>query len=92
MSLNAIYNFDYEFSFENNDIIDTNKFDIIYNQCTLPDPSGNRKELIYKKCLEIVQLLLAAPGFRIFSSFVNVDNKRYKVTISNTIWAGEGLF
>jgi hypothetical protein len=92
MSLNSIFDFDYEFYFFTEDVTDPVKFDTIYNQCTIPDQSGNRKDLIYKKGLEIVQLLLAALGFHIFSTFVKVDNKTYKVTVHNMIWAGEGLF
>ena len=58
MSLNII--FDYEFVFYTNDINIT--FDTIYNQCTLEDPSGNRRALIYDKCLEILQVLTRTPG------------------------------
>lgn len=92
MSLNSIFDYDYDFYFFTDDITDTNKFDTIYNKCTLPDPSGDRRNLIYNKCLEIIQLLSISPGFRVFSSFVNVDNKTYKVTVYNTTWSGEGLF
>ena len=88
----GIFDFDYNFNFLTDDIRDTVKFDEIYNQCTLPDPSGDRRNLIYKKCLEIVQLLLVAPGFHLFSTFVKVDNTTYKVTVHNIIWSGEGLF
>jgi hypothetical protein len=82
MSLVAI--FDYEFVFYTNDINIT--FDTIYNQCTLEDPSGNRRALIYDKCLEILQILTRTPGIHICSSFVNYNNKRYKVTIHNMKW------
>ena len=92
MSLNSIFNFDYEFYFYTEDVTDPIKFDTIYNQCTIPDPSGNRKDLIYKKGLEIVQLLSVALGFHIFSTFVKIDNKKYKVTVHNMTWAGEGVF
>jgi len=92
MSLNTIFNYDYEFYFFTEDVADINKFNTIYSQCTLPDPSGNRTNLIYNKCLEIVQLLLVTSGLRIFSTFVNVDNKRYKVTVHNMVWSGDGLF
>jgi hypothetical protein len=85
MSLNSIFDFDYDFIFLTMDVTDTVKFDTIYNQCTLPDPSGDRKNLIYKKYLEIVQLLIVAPGFHIFSTFVKIDKATYKVTVHNTI-------
>ena len=85
MSLNSIFDFDYNFIFLTIDVTDTVKFDTVYNQCTLPDPSGDRKNLIYKKYLEIVQLLIVASGFHIFSTFVKIDNTTYKVTVHNTI-------
>jgi len=92
MSLNELYNFDYEFSFDNNDVIDIGRFDTIYNKCKIGDISGNRKDIIYNKCIEIVALLSIAPGFRVFSSFIMYENKRYKVTIYNIEWVGSGLF
>ncbi len=92
MSLNAIYNFDYEFNFDNDSIIDINKFNEVYNKCTLEDQSGNRKDIIYNKCVEILTLLNIAKGIRIFSSFLNIDNKRYKVTVLNLQWSGGGVF
>lgn len=85
MSLNSIFDFDYNFIFLTMDVTDTVKFDTVYNQCTLPDPSGDRKNLIYKKYLEIVQLLIVASGFHIFSTFVKIGNTTYKVTVHNTI-------
>ena len=87
MSLNII--FDYEFVFYTNDINIT--FDTIYNQCTLEDPSGNRRALIYDKCLEILQVLTRTPGIHICSSFVNYNIKRYKVTIHNISWSGNTI-
>jgi hypothetical protein len=92
MSLNELYNFDYEFMFDNNDIIDMGRFDIIYNKCNIEDVSGNRKDIIYNKCVEIMTLLSISPGFRVFSSFINYENKKYKVTIFNIEWNGSGLF
>jgi len=88
MSLNAIYYYDYLFEFYINDITDLDKFNTIYNQCTLEDPSGNRKALIYNKSLEILQILSKTPGIRICSSFVNYNNKRYKVTVHNMSRSG----
>jgi hypothetical protein len=88
MSLNAIYYYDYLFEFYTNDITDLDKFNTIYNQCTLEDPSGNRKVLIYNKYLEILQILSKTPGIRTCSSFVNYNNKRYKVTVHNMSWSG----
>jgi hypothetical protein len=88
MSLNTIQ-YDYIFEFyKNDDITDISKFNTIYNQCTLEDPSGNRKDLIYNKCLEILQILSITPGIHICSSFVNYENKRYKVIVHNMTWSG----
>jgi hypothetical protein len=81
MSLNTI--FDYEFYFNTDDITDVDKFNTIYNECNLEDPTGNRRSLIYDKCLEILQILARTPGIRVCSSFVNYDNKKYKVTVYN---------
>jgi hypothetical protein len=89
MSLNII--FDYEFVFYTNDITDINKFDVIYNQCTLEDPSGNRRKFVYDKCLEILQVLTRTPGIHICASFVNYNNKQYKVTVHNMSWSGDTI-
>lgn len=79
MSLNITS--DYEFYFYINDITDFDKFNTIYDKCNLEDPSGNRRSLIYDKCLEILQILSRTPGIRVCSSFVNYNNKKYKVTV-----------
>jgi hypothetical protein len=92
MSLNDIFSSDYEFTFFTDDVLDITKFNTIYDQCTLEDPSGTRRTLIYNKCLEILQVLIITPGIHVFSSFVQVDNKKYKITVRNTVWTGEGLF
>jgi len=84
MSLNTKINWDYEFYFYTNDITDIDKFNAIYNMCTLEDLSGNRRALVYDKCLEILKILAMTSGIRICSSFVNYNNKRYKVTIQRT--------
>ena len=79
MSLNITS--DYEFYFYINDITDFDKFNTIYDKCNLEDPSGNRRSLIYDQCLEILQILSRTPGIRVCSSFVNYNNKKYKVTV-----------
>ena len=89
MSLNTVFDYDYEFQFYTDDITDVNKFDVIYNQCTLEDTSGNRRALIYDKCLQILQILAITPGIHIFASFVTYNNKQYKITIRNTTWSGD---
>lgn len=92
MSLNDIFSSDYEFTFFTDEVLDITKFNTIYDKCTLEDPSGTRRTLIYNKCLEILQVLTITAGIHVFSSFVHVDNKKYKVTVHNTVWTGEGLF
>jgi hypothetical protein len=89
MSLNTIFDYDYEFVFFTDDITDINKFDIVYNQCTIEDPSGNRRASIYDKCLQILQILSVTPGIHIFASFVTYNNKQYKITIHNISWSGD---
>jgi hypothetical protein len=88
MSLNTQFVWDYEFYFYTDDITEVGKFDTIYNMCTLEDPSGDRRSLVYDKCLEILEILSITPGIHICSSFVNYNNKRYKVTLYNTKWSG----
>ena len=95
LSVNDIinsYDFNYEFSFDINDIVDINRFDTIYNKCNIPDTTGDRRDIIYKKCLETLTLLGLASGIRIFSSFVTINNTIYKVTVFNIQWSGSGLF
>jgi hypothetical protein len=89
MSLNTQFDYDYIFTFYTNDITDVDKFNTIYNQCTLEDPSGNRRTLIYEKSLEILQILSIAPGIHTFASFVNYNNKQYKIIIHNLSWTGD---
>jgi hypothetical protein len=89
MSLNPDFDFAYEFTFYEDDVTDHVRFDAIYNQCTLPDPSGTRKNSIYNKCLEYLTILTVSNGIHILSSFINVDNTRYKVTVHNTVWSGD---
>jgi hypothetical protein len=88
MSLNTPFDYDYIFEFYTNDITDLDKFNTIYDQCTLEDPTGNRKALIYDKCLQISQILSITPGIHIFASFVNYNNKQYKVIVHNMGWGG----
>lgn len=88
MSLNTQFDWDYEFSFYTDDITDINKFDTIYNMCTIEDPSGNRRGLVYDKCLQILQILSITLGIHIFASFVIYNDKQYKVTIHNMNWTG----
>lgn len=86
------YHFDYEFSFDTNDIIDISRFDTIYNKCDIPDLTGDRRDIIYKKCLDTLALLGVVSGIRTFSLFVTINNIIYKITVLNIQWTGGGLF
>lgn len=88
MSLNTQFDWDYEFYFYTNDTTNITDFDTIYEACTIEDSSGNRRPLVYDKCLEILQILSLTSGIHICSSFVTYNNKRYKVTVHNMKWPG----
>jgi hypothetical protein len=90
--MSADYNFDYEFilcncSFplgeENCTSGHCDPFSTTYALCTLPDPSGTRYQIIYDKIIELLTLISQIKHLRNFSSFVVVDNYRYKITITN---------
>ena len=89
MSLNTQFVWDYEFYFYTDDITEVGKFDTIYNMCTLEDPSGNRRGLVYDKCLQILQILSITAGIHVFASFVTYNNTQYKITIHNKTWSGD---
>ena len=73
-------NFDYEFIFHNGVFEQT-----IYNQCTIPDTLGNRQAAI-EGLVSTIQALFNNKflNLHIFSSFVDNNNKRYKVTVTDT--------
>ena len=90
--MSADYSFDYEFQICNCGFPtgDTNcssgnclPFSETYALCTLPDPSGTRYQLIYNKIEELLILVNQIQHLREFSSFVTIDNYRYKVSIGN---------
>jgi hypothetical protein len=89
MSQNTQFDWDYAFTFFTEDITDINKFDTIYNMCTIEDPSGNRRALIYDKCLQILQILSITAGIHMFATFVIYDNIHYKITVHNMNWTGD---
>lgn len=80
----ASLTFDYEFIINNNEIDNTTIFDNIYDLCTLPDTSGNRKTIIKDKSIELSNMLVKLKNLRTFSSFILIDNYNYKITINNT--------
>jgi hypothetical protein len=80
----ASFTFDYEFIINNNEIHNTTDFDNIYNLCTLPDPSNNRKAIIKNKSIELCNMLVKLKNLRTFSSFILIDDYNYKITINNT--------
>jgi hypothetical protein len=69
--------FDYEFIFT------SGSFDqVVYDNCTLLD-SGTRQAVVESTISEIQTIFINVPGVREFSTFVNVDNYRYKITVRN---------
>ena len=75
------YYYDYEFDFVNG-VFDQ----YIYDLCTIPDPSGTRLEVIKTTLDNIVKIFVGVPGFHIFSTFVQLDDKYYKITTNNAHW------
>ena len=70
--------YDYEFIFS------TGIFDIdIYNQCSLPDVSNTRQTLISDAVDVINRIFINVPGLHQFSTFIDDDSYRYKVTVIN---------
>jgi hypothetical protein len=90
--MSADYSFDYEFvicncGFPTGDpecpTGNCLPFSTTYALCTLPDTSGTRYQLIYNKVEELLNLVAQIKHLKIFSSFITIDNYRYKVTIGN---------
>lgn len=73
--------FDYEFIF-------TNSFDInVYNNCTislLSIDNISRQNLIETKTLELKQILTEVPGIHVFSTFLNFNGSKYKITLTHS--------
>lgn len=90
--MSANYNFDYEFEIcncgfptgdENCSSGHCLPFSETYALCTLPDISGTRYQLIYNKVEELLRMLSQIEHLRSFSSFITIDNYRYKISIGN---------
>lgn len=70
--------FDYEFIFTSG-LFDQN----IYNVCTLADTTGTRLNDVKNTILEIKGILKEMPGLHIFSTFLQLNQSRYKITVYN---------
>lgn len=86
------FDFDYEFeicncSFPQGDPQCTSghcdPFDDTYALCTLPDPSSTRYAIIFQKIQELLAIVQQISHLRGFSSFVEIDGRKYKVSIIN---------
>lgn len=73
-------NFDYEFIFTSG-AFDSN----VYNLCTLEDTTGNRLNDVKNVILEIQRIFTQLPGLNIFSTFLQQNQYRYKITVKNVI-------
>ena len=60
---------------------DHDNFDNVYNQCTVPDPSGTRRQVIFDKIIYVKHLLKSNSNLRFFDSSVTLDGYSYKVVI-----------
>lgn len=72
--------YDYEFIFPNS-IFQQN----IYNLCTITlstELNTERQLLIENKVYEIQTVFNNIPGIRIFSTFLETGDKKYKITVS----------
>ena len=90
--MSADYSFDYEFlicncGFPTGDPECSSgnclPFATTYALCTLPDPSGTRYQLIYNKVEELLNLVSQIQHLKNFSSFITIDDTKYKITIGN---------
>lgn len=73
--------FTYEFNFTNG-IFEQS----IYDNCDIPDPNNLRQPIIENMVSEILTIFTNVPGLHIFSTFVNYENVKYKITLNNINW------
>jgi hypothetical protein len=72
--------FDYEFIFT------SGNFDqLVYNNCILLDNSNTRQNIVEFTISEIQTIFINLPRIQNFSTFINVDGKKYKITVCNVI-------
>ena len=72
------FDFDYEFIFTSG-IFDST----VYNLCTLQDSTGTRLNDVKNVVLEIKKILTEIPGLHIFSTFLQQNQFRYKITVDD---------
>jgi hypothetical protein len=70
--------FVHEFNFTNG-IFEKN----IYDEFDVKDTIGDRQSIIENIIIEILTLFKNVPGLNIFSTFLNHNNIRYKITLIN---------
>jgi len=70
--------FDYEFIFTSG-IFDST----IYNLCILQDTTGTRLDDVKNVILKIKKIFTELPGLHIFSTFLQQNQIRYKITVNN---------
>ena len=73
--------FDYEFMFTSG-LFDSS----VYNTCTLSDTTGTRLRDVQAVVLEIHNIFTVLPGLHLFSTFLQQNNIRYKITVNNINW------
>lgn len=77
--------FDYEFVFPSGAFNQA-----VYDECTIPDTLGGRQAVIEGKVDNIVSLFNNdVLNLHRFSTFVDYDDKKYKVTVTNPEWVGK---
>jgi hypothetical protein len=73
--------FDYEFIFTSGSFDST-----VYNLCTLEDTTGTRLNDVKNVVLEIQRIFTELSGLHIFSTFLQQNQYRYKITVNNINW------
>lgn len=73
---------DYEFEF-------LDHFDQqIYDECQIPDVIGDRQSLV-EGAVDSIKALLGNPALNLhkFSTYLQHDDKNYKITVTNSDWS-----
>ena len=73
---------DYEFEFS------SGQFDQqVYDECFIPDVIGDRQSLV-EGAVESIKGLLGNPALNLhkFSTYIQHDDKNYKITVTNPEW------
>jgi len=62
-------------------------FDLsVYNTCTLSDTTGTRLRDVEAVVSEIDSIFTVLPGLHLFSTFLQQNKIRYKITVNNISW------